>query len=221
MTIRVLAIGEGRGSESGDRDATMMDVGERARPPGDPPDAAASYASKVVGTNGGGMPVLESLIDDVFVSERLRVEFPNGEDGEPSITIEPEVLEAMNGMWRRMVLLRERDSNLWREGKYKKGFENGEQGEMGWKKVVEGARGRPKNLNNKPARGLVLGPTKGEVSLSESGKRVRVEILEAGRAGGAFRESVAEPRVTVKPLQLRDEELENPMDSTISEMEQR
>ena len=106
MTIRVLAIGEGRGSESGDRDATMMDVGERARPPGDPPDAAASYASKVVGTNGGGMPVPESLIDDVFVSERLQVEFPNGEDGEPSITIEPEVLEAMNGMWRRMVLLR-------------------------------------------------------------------------------------------------------------------
>ena len=89
------------------------------------------------------------------------------------------------------------------------------------KKVVEGARGRPINLNNKPARGLVFGPTKGEVSLSESGKRLRVESLEAGRAGGAFRESVAEPRVTVKPLQLRDEELENPMDSTISEMEQR
>jgi len=89
------------------------------------------------------------------------------------------------------------------------------------KKVVEGARGRPINLNNKPARGLVFGPTKGEVSLSESGKRLRVESLEAGRAGGAFRESVAEPRVTVNPLQLRDEELENPMDSTISEMEQR
>ena len=32
---------------------------------------------------------------------------------------------------------------------------------------------------------------------------------------------MAEPRVTVKPLQIRDEELENPMDSTISEMEQR
>ena len=78
MTIRVLAIVEGRGSESGDRDATLMHVGERARPPGDPPDAAASYASKVVGTNGGGMPVPESLIDDAFVSERLRVEFPNG-----------------------------------------------------------------------------------------------------------------------------------------------
>ncbi|KAG2248243.1 hypothetical protein Bca52824_087871 [Brassica carinata] len=497
MTIRVLAIGEGRGSESGDRDATMMDVGERARPPGDPPDAAASYASKVVGTNGGGMPVPESLIDDAFVSERLRVEFPNGEDGEPSITIEPEVLEAMNGMnvpisalskklrelWNPkggmyvmdlprqffMVRFEKEDEYLaaltggpWRAfGSYlmvrawspefdplrddivtmpvwirltnipvnfyhrsilmgiakglgkpvprfarvcvevnlakplkgtvlingeryfvayeglaeicskcriyghsvhgcprtiaerlaevaiqteaqsatrsptrqepivqENGFtpvrssrrgtqilprlvncrtaeaggetdrnvqeipqtggianiaisnkfgsleqdtdrsksreeivsgeENKENQIMNirrnenkeisqgketlifggkvnirkdskmmnkekWagKKVVEGARGRPKNLNNKPARGFVFGPTKGEVSLSESGKRLRVESLEAGRAGGAFRESVAEPRVTVNPLQLRDEELENPMDSTISEMEQR
>ncbi|XP_013607689.1 PREDICTED: uncharacterized protein LOC106314355 [Brassica oleracea var. oleracea] len=433
----------------------MMDVGERARPPG---DAAASYASKVVGTNGGGMPVPESLIDDAFVSERLRVEFPNGEDGEPSITIESEVLEAMNGMWKQRMIVRvlgrnvpisalskklrelwnpkggmyvmdlpiqffmvrfekkdeylaaltggpwrdfgsylmvrawspefdplrddivttpvwirltnipvnfyhqstlmgiakglgkpvrvdlttlkferarfarvcvevnlakplkgtvlingeryfvayeglaeiclkceiyghlvhgcprtiverlaevaiqteaqsatrsptrqepivqengftpvrssrrgtqilprlvngrtaeaggetdrnvqeiprtggianiaisnkfgnfasERDSNLWREGEYKKGFENGEQGEMGWEESSR-RRGRPKNLNNKPARGLVIGPTKGEVSLSESGKRLRVESLEAGRAGGAFRESVAEPKVT-------------------------
>ncbi|KAG2242662.1 hypothetical protein Bca52824_095500 [Brassica carinata] len=106
MTIRVLVIGEGRGSKSGDCDATMIDVRERARPPGDPLDVAASYASKVAGTNGGGMPVPKSLIDDAFVSERLRVEFPNGEDGEPSITIEPEVLEAMNGMWKQCMIVR-------------------------------------------------------------------------------------------------------------------
>ncbi|KAG2293901.1 hypothetical protein Bca52824_040570 [Brassica carinata] len=90
----------------------MMDVGERARPPGDPPDAAASYASKVAGTNGGGMPVPESLIDNVFVSERLRVEFSNGEDGEPSITIEPEVLEAMNGMWKQCMIVRVLGRNI-------------------------------------------------------------------------------------------------------------
>ena len=112
MTIRVLVIGEGRGSESGDRDATMMDVRKRARPPEDPPDAAALYASKVVGTNGGGMPVPESLIDDAFVSERLRVEFPNGEDGEPLITIEPKVLEAMNGMWKQCMIVRVLGRNI-------------------------------------------------------------------------------------------------------------
>ena len=98
--VRVSAIGETRVSESGDRDATMMDVGERARPPGDPPDCVPSYASKVEGMSEGGMPVPEKLIDDDFITERLRVEFPNGEDGEPSITIETEVLEAMNGMWK-------------------------------------------------------------------------------------------------------------------------
>ncbi|KAG2275645.1 hypothetical protein Bca52824_058200 [Brassica carinata] len=84
--VRVSAIGETRASESGDRDATMMDVGERARPPGDPPDCVPSYASKVEGMSEGGMP------------------FPNGEDGEPSITIETEVLEAMNGMWKYVAI---------------------------------------------------------------------------------------------------------------------
>lgn len=104
--VRVSAIGETRVSESGDRDATMMDVGERARPPGDPPDCVPSYASKVAGTSEGGMPVPEKLIDDDFITERLRVEFPNGEDGEPSITIETEVLEAMNGMWKQCMIVR-------------------------------------------------------------------------------------------------------------------
>ena len=49
-----MAIGEARVSESGDQDATMIDVGERARPPGDPPDSVPSYVSKVVGTSEGG-----------------------------------------------------------------------------------------------------------------------------------------------------------------------
>lgn len=89
----------------------------------------------------------------------------------------------------------------------------------GNKKTGEGTRGRPKNLNNRPARGLVFGPTKGEISLSESGKRLRVERLDAGRAGGVFRENATEIGVTVKPLQLRDEELENPMDGIIGETE--
>ena len=74
--------------------------GEKGRPPGDPPDTGTSWVAKVTGTSEGGMPVPESLIDDAFVSERLKVEFPNGEDGEPSITIETEVLEAVNGMWK-------------------------------------------------------------------------------------------------------------------------
>lgn len=89
-----------------DQDATMLDVGERARPPGDPPDTAPSWVAKVAGTSEGGMPIPENLIDDAFVSERLRVEFPNGEDGEPSITIEKEVLDAMNGMWKKCMIVR-------------------------------------------------------------------------------------------------------------------
>ena len=103
---KVLANGENRVQKSGDQDATMMDVGERARPPGDPPDIGLSWVAKVAGTSEGGMSVPESLIDDAFVSERLRVEFPNGEDGEPCITIETEVLEAMNRMWKQCMIVR-------------------------------------------------------------------------------------------------------------------
>lgn len=89
----------------------------------------------------------------------------------------------------------------------------------GNKKVTGERRGREKRPNNRPVRGLVFGPTKGEVSLSESGKRLRVERSDVGRSNGAFRERVEEARA-LAPLQLRDEELENPMESTTSEMEQ-
>lgn len=74
----------------------MTDVGEKANPPGDPPDKGTSWASKAANTAEGGMPVLEVLIEDLFVSNRLRVEFPNAEDGEPSITIENEVMEEVH-----------------------------------------------------------------------------------------------------------------------------
>ncbi|CAA7025016.1 unnamed protein product [Microthlaspi erraticum] len=87
-------------------DATMTDVGDRTRPPRDPPDGTGTWAMKVRGTNAGGMPTPESLIDDMLISERLNVEFPEGEDGEPVITIGREVIEAMNGMWKRCMIVK-------------------------------------------------------------------------------------------------------------------
>ncbi|XP_013689967.2 uncharacterized protein LOC106393860 [Brassica napus] len=88
---------------------------------------------------------------------------------------------------------------------------------MGNKKVMEGVRGKSKKVNNRPVSGLVFGPTKGEISLSESGKRLRVENSNVGRPGGAFRDSVEKVKAVPKHLQLCDEELENPMESSISE----
>lgn len=86
----------------------------------------------------------------------------------------------------------------------------------GNKKTMEGVKGKPKKLNNRPVRGLVLGPTKGEMALSESGKRLRVENSDAGRPGGVFRDCVGigDPP---QSLQLRDEVVENPMEITRSE----
>lgn len=88
------------------QDAAMMDIGEKVRPPGDPPDASGSWVTKVTGSLTGRMPTPESVLDDDFVAARLRLEFPDGEEGEPVITIGEEVLEAMNGLWKRFMIVK-------------------------------------------------------------------------------------------------------------------
>ena len=104
--------GDARVLREGDRDATMEDVGERVRPPGDPPDVSGSWVSKVKGDNAGGMLSPEDVLDDTFVKERLFLEFPNGEGGEPVITIGPEVMEAMNGLWKRCMIVKVLGANV-------------------------------------------------------------------------------------------------------------
>ncbi|XP_023636052.1 uncharacterized protein LOC17881393 [Capsella rubella] len=48
--------GDARVLGGGEQDATMVDCEEKGRPPGDPPDR--SWVQKVVGSVGGGLPVL-------------------------------------------------------------------------------------------------------------------------------------------------------------------
>lgn len=88
------------------QDATMEDIGGKERPPVDPPDVPGSWVRKVVGCSEGGMPVLEEVVAEEFVESRLTLEFPNGEDGEPEITIGEEVLTAMNSLWKRCMIVR-------------------------------------------------------------------------------------------------------------------
>ena len=90
----------------GEHDTAMDDFVDQGRPPGDPPDMAGSWVRKVTGSSAGGMPNPEELIDEAFVSERVRLELPNGEEGEPVITIEQEVLEAMNGLWKHCMIVK-------------------------------------------------------------------------------------------------------------------
>ncbi|KAG7578919.1 Reverse transcriptase domain [Arabidopsis thaliana x Arabidopsis arenosa] len=98
--------GDFRVSGSGNQDATMMDVGEKGRPPGETPDASVSWVGRVKGSSAGGMPVPEAVLGDEFVRSRLTLEFPDGEEGEPVITIGSEVLEAMNGLWKNCMLVK-------------------------------------------------------------------------------------------------------------------
>lgn len=84
--VRVSESGDGD-RVLGDNDAEMMDTPERGQPPGKPPDGGTSWASLVSDTSAGGRPNPESVLSDEFVVERLSVEFPDGVDGEPVITI--------------------------------------------------------------------------------------------------------------------------------------
>lgn len=65
-----------------------------------------SWVQKVTGSNSGGIPTPEEVLEEAFVLERLRLDFPEGEDGEPVITIGDEVLQAMNGLWKRCMIVK-------------------------------------------------------------------------------------------------------------------
>lgn len=63
-------------SKGNGQDVTMEELGEKERPPGEPPDARVSWAKKVMGGHGGGLQVSEDVLNEKFVSERLSLEFP-------------------------------------------------------------------------------------------------------------------------------------------------
>ena len=54
----------------------------------------------------------ECVLDDEFVTARISVEFPDGEDGEPVITIGQEVMDAMRGLWKRCMIVKVLGRNI-------------------------------------------------------------------------------------------------------------
>ncbi|XP_024009924.1 uncharacterized protein LOC112085132 [Eutrema salsugineum] len=93
-------------SPTAEEDATMSDIGEKDRPPGDPPDGGSVWIQKVTGSGAGGRLYPQRVMDAEFVEERMRLEFPDGENGEPMITIGAEVLERMHGLWKRCIIVK-------------------------------------------------------------------------------------------------------------------
>lgn len=100
--IRVLAIVG--------QDATMVDIVDPGQPPGDPPgdppNVTRTWVDRVVEGNAGGRLSPERLLNAEFVTERVQLDFPDGEDGEPVITIGKEVLDAMNGLWKKCLIVK-------------------------------------------------------------------------------------------------------------------
>ncbi|CAA7017838.1 unnamed protein product [Microthlaspi erraticum] len=54
----------------------------------------------------------EDVLADEFVRAGLGLEFPNGEDGEPVVTIGQEVLEVMNGIWKQCMIVKVLGRNI-------------------------------------------------------------------------------------------------------------
>lgn len=98
--------GDSRVLDASLQDVAMLDIGLKDRPPEDPSDGPVSWARKVTGSKVGGMLSPESVLDEGFVEERVNLEFPDGEEGEPVITIGREVLDAMNGLWKQCMIVK-------------------------------------------------------------------------------------------------------------------
>lgn len=97
---------ETRVAATGVEDATMVDAWDRYRPPGEPPDGRGDWVRKVVGTDAGGRLRPDLVLDAEFVEARMDLQFPDGEDGEPVVTIGEEVLSAMNGLWKNCMIVK-------------------------------------------------------------------------------------------------------------------
>ncbi|EOA22262.1 hypothetical protein CARUB_v10002859mg [Capsella rubella] len=77
----------------------MMDIGEKSQPAGDPPDSAGVWVRKVTKSFGGGMACPKRVLAADFVKK-------DGAAGEPVVTIEEEVLEVMNGLWKLCMIVK-------------------------------------------------------------------------------------------------------------------
>ncbi|EOA34884.1 hypothetical protein CARUB_v10022467mg, partial [Capsella rubella] len=71
----------------------MMDFTSKGPPPGDPLDRVDSWAAKEV-------------LEPSFVSARMKVNYPDGVNGEPVFTIVEEVTEAMHGLWKQCMIVK-------------------------------------------------------------------------------------------------------------------
>lgn len=68
--------------------------------------------NKVVGSNAGGRLSPEAVLNEEFVAARVSLDFPDGEDGEPVITIGKEVLDVMNGLWKQCMIVKVLGKNI-------------------------------------------------------------------------------------------------------------
>ncbi|CAE5963118.1 unnamed protein product [Arabidopsis arenosa] len=203
----------GGAPDSGDQDATMSDIGEKAPPPGDPPDTGGRrapapenrmvFTAKKQGTNlernlkdisGNNniqniQPVkvtnrFGSLEDNSVSRESREVVNSGGANKENEIMINPQ------GREKSADQVKGKAVGSFEKGKG--GNNDGAKDRRQWAQKVVDING-PKTKYHKqtrPTRGLIFGPTKGGKDLSEP---AHMELSESGKRLRMEQGSVGRP----------------------------
>ncbi|KAL8160788.1 hypothetical protein V2J09_012277 [Rumex salicifolius] len=83
-------------------DNMNVEVASPTPPPQKPPDPPRTWKDMVVGDTGQRRPALS----DEFLHGKIKVEFPEADNFEPSVTIAPEVLQALADVWKSSVIVK-------------------------------------------------------------------------------------------------------------------
>ncbi|KAL8170157.1 hypothetical protein V2J09_021961 [Rumex salicifolius] len=83
-------------------DNMNVEVASPTPPPQKPPDPPRTWKDMVVGDTGQRRPALS----DEFLHGKIKVEFPEADNFEPSVTIAPEVLQALVDVWKSSVIVK-------------------------------------------------------------------------------------------------------------------
>ncbi|KAL8152877.1 hypothetical protein V2J09_010637 [Rumex salicifolius] len=72
------------------------------KPPDKPPDKAVTWKDIVAGKSGASRPVLS----EEFLCGKITIQYPEGEEGDPIISIAPEVVAVLADVWKSAVIVK-------------------------------------------------------------------------------------------------------------------
>lgn len=164
-------------------------------------NAEIEKSGKAVGSGDVAISNSFRALNPDWMEENIREEMVIGEENKVNEDVMNITSNEMSNIQAKEILINGKEA----------------RGNGGFKGGVAGRRpGGPKNIKaggpkikgprtNKPTRGLVFGPIRGESDAVSSGKRLRVETKSVGRKGGVFSMGQLSSETERSPLQNRSD----------------